>query len=388
MGYEHIEIELKQVSKYPNTPCGDYFLRSKTEAHTTCILCDGRGHGVKANISATMYTNYLKELFNANYSLRNASEKLLKILKNTDANSPYAVFSIARILNDGLTTVLSHDMPAPLFITREKVKVLSQRKIETEYGILLETNCFLKNKEGIMLMSDGVTQAGIGRGYTFGIGSNNLAEFINSKLEKYENKTPQYKIYNELPDIIYNELRRICNNTNDDDISIVLIHARSGTITTVFTGPPTNKEDDTKYVREFLLSKGKKIICGGTTANIIAKNSGRNMEVDMSQVSNFTPPSYHIEGIDLAVEGAITLNQLYNILDADRTLMNNKNPVTKLYDFLMNSDKIVFYLGSVNSSDDGDIGFIQQGIKSRKEIVPLIAEKLRLLGKLVVIELI
>lgn len=237
-------------------------------------------------------------------------------------------------------------------------------------------------------MSDGVTQAGIGRGYTFGIGSNNLAEFINSKLEKYENKTPQYKIYNELPDIIYNELRRICNNTNDDDISIVLIHARSGTITTVFTGPPTNKEDDTKYVREFLLSKGKKIICGGTTANIIAKNSGRNMEVDMSQVSNFTPPSYHIEGIDLAVEGAITLNQLYNILDADRTLMNNKNPVTKLYDFLMNSDKIVFYLGSVNSSDDGDIGFIQQGIKSRKEIVPLIAEKLRLLGKLVVIELI
>ena len=66
--------------------------------------------------------------------------------------------------------------------------------------------------------------------------------------------------------------------------------------------------------------------------------------------------------------------------------MQNSNPVTKLYDYVMNSDKIVFYLGSVNSSDEGDIGFIQQGIKSRKEIVPLIADKLRKLGKLVVIE--
>ncbi|MBQ6269698.1 MAG: SpoIIE family protein phosphatase [Bacteroidetes bacterium] len=386
MGYEHIEIELKQISKYPNTPCGDFFLRWKTAAYTTCILCDGRGHGIKANISATMYANYLQHLFNSNYSLRNACEKLLKILKNTDNNSPYAVFSVIRILNDGVVTVLSHDMPAPLFITNRKVRVLSQRKIETEFGELLETNCFIKDGEGIILMSDGVTQAGIGRGYKFGLGSEKLAELLSENISNLDISISTNTLYKTIPDIIYNIVKDICNNVNDDDISIALIHARTGSITTIFTGPPTNKENDAKYVREFILSKGKKIICGGTTANIVAKNSGREMKVDMYQSSHYTPPSYHIDGIDLAVEGAITLNQLYNILDADRNLMQNSNPVTKLYDYVMNSDKIVFYLGSVNSSDEGDIGFIQQGIKSRKEIVPLIADKLRKLGKLVVIE--
>ena len=139
-------------------------------------------------------------------------------------------------------------------------------------------------------------------------------------------------------------------------------------------------------MREFLLTSGKKIICGGTTAGVIAKNSGRKIDVKMTSPSPFTPPSYAIQGIDLVTEGAISLNQFYNIIDADRNLMEEDNPVTQIYDLLMQADKIIFYVGSGNTSEETDISFIQRGIKRRQEIVPLIAEKMQQLGKIVVIE--
>lgn len=382
MGYEHIEVELKQHSRYEGAPCGDYFIAKKTEAHTTLILCDGKGHGIKANVAATMYANFLMKLLESNYSLRAACKKLIEIMRysTNKANIPYAVFTVARILNDGVTTILSYNMPVPIFISTKKAKIMTQRNVENIAGAeLKETNCYLRNNDGIMLVSDGVTQAGIGRGYAFGWGSEKLSEFVSKKLENNIK-------YTDLPNEIYEEIRKTCQQNNDDDISIAIAHAREGSIATVFTGPPSKQEDDSKYVREFLLTSGKKIICGGTTAGVVAKNLGREINVKMTSPSPFTPPSYEIQGIDLVTEGAISLNQFYNIIDADRNLMEEDNPVTQIYDLLMQADKIIFYIGSANTSEETDISFIQRGIKRRQEIVPLIAEKMRELGKIVVIE--
>ncbi|MPN18026.1 hypothetical protein SDC9_165384 [bioreactor metagenome] len=131
---------------------------------------------------------------------------------------------------------------------------------------------------------------------------------------------------------------------------------------------------------------GFKIVCGGTTANIVSKVTNKQLTVCTETVSAFTPPHYILEGVDLATEGAVTLNQLYNVMDEERILMNDDSPITQLYDYLMNSDKVIFYIGSTNSHTETDIDFIQRGIKSRKQIVPLIAEKLREIGKLVITE--
>ncbi len=380
MGYEHIEIELRQLSRHPGMPCGDFFLRRKTEAHTTMILGDGKGHGIKANIAATMYATYLMQLLDEGYSLRQAFSKLVDIMQKTGRDKePYAVFSVARILNDGVTTVMTYEMPPPVFISRRGAAVLGQRQLEFGNSIIYEANCYLKFGEGIMLMSDGVTQAGIGRGYAYGWGSESLCSFISQKIADKAN-------FADIATAVQQKVFDICEFNNDDDVSIALAFSRKGTLSTIFTGPPTNRQDDSRYVRDFITSDGNKIICGGTTANIVAKVLGRQMTVGTSAASAFTPPSYNIDGIDLATEGAITLNQLYNIMDADRLLMDDSNPVTKLYDLVMASDKIIFYLGCVNFAAEIDIEFIQRGIKTRREIIPLIAARLRYLGKIVVIE--
>jgi len=284
-------------------------------------------------------------------------------------------------------------MPPPIFISHRGATILDQRKLDIDDSTITvhEANCYVKNGEAIAIMSDGVTEAGTGRGYVYGWGSENLCKYINEQIEQCRsNKMVIKEIdYADLSDAIIKKVFNISQQNNDDDTSLVIAHSLQGNVSAIFTGPPTNKADDVKYVRKFLKTEGTKIICGGTTSNIIAKVLNKEMIIETDNTFAFTPPNYKIEGIDLATEGAVTLNQLYNILDADRSLMNNNNPVTMLYDYLMNSDKIIFYLGSINNSyEESDIDFIQKGIKTRKQIVPIIADKLQELGKIVVIELI
>jgi hypothetical protein len=384
MSYEHIEITLNQQSKHPEMPCGDVFYSKKTDKHTTLILCDGKGHGIKANIAATMNVAYLVKLLDSDFSPRAAFFKLAEMLNKigSDGNH-YSVFAVARILSDGVTTLLTYEMPPPIFISPKGATVLDQRKIDFYERTIHETNCYLKSGEAIMLMSDGVTEAGIGRGYNFGWGSSNLCEFLNKIIsENHSNKIN----YEEIADKVAGKVAEICKGNNDDDLSIIFANSRKGNVASVFTGPPSDKSLDMKYVQKFMKTEGKKIICGGTTSNIVAKILNKKMEVDTAVQNSFTPPNYKIEGIDLATEGAITLNQFFNIMDEERNLMDNENPVTKLHDFLMDSDKIIFYIGSFNSQDEAEIDFIQRGIKTRKQIVPIIAEKLEALGKIVVIE--
>lgn len=388
MGYQHINIELRQKPKHSGMPCGDVFYRKKTEQHTTIILCDGKGHGIKANVAASMNCAYLAKLMDSGFSPRAAFFKLIDLLKKvgTDGNH-YSVFSIVRILNDGIASLLTFNMPPPILISLRGATILDQRKLDIADSTVHEANCYVKMGEAIAIMSDGVVEAGIGRGYAYGWGSENLCKFIDEQIEQYRtNKIIKEINYETLSDTIIQKVFNVSQQNNDDDISLVIAHSLQGNVSSILTGPPTNKVDDVKYVRKFLKSDGAKILCGGTTAGIVARVLNKEMVVETDNTFAFTPPKYKIDGIDLATEGAVTLNQLYNILDEDRILMNDSNPVTMLYDYLMNSDKVIFYLGCVNSSEEADIDFIQRGIKTRKQIVPIIAEKLRALGKIVVIE--
>jgi hypothetical protein len=379
--YQHIDIILNQVSKIAGTACGDVFYSSRFPQHTTIILCDGKGHGIKANFAATMNVAYLSKLLQSGFSLRQAFDNLVDFFRyNGSDGGHYSVFSIMRIHNDGMVNILSFSMPSPIFISLTGSKVLNLREIETEYGIINEANCYIKNGEGIILMSDGVTQAGIGRGLDWGWKSEGVCDFINSN---YISKNIDFV---RLSKDIMSEVYKISNNNYDDDITNVIAFARVGKVCNVLTGPPSEKKNDVSVIRKFMSAEGDKIVCGGTTANIVCKVLNTDLIYKAEQNNPYTPPEFIIKNIDLATEGAITLNQLYNVIDEDRELMNNNSPITKLYDKMIEADKIVFWLGTNNPIDEMSLDFIQMGLKSRQHIVPLLADKLRNINKLVVIE--
>ena len=380
--YQHIDIVLNQQSKITETTCGDVFYRERLAQHTTLILCDGKGHGIKANFAATMNVSYLSKLLQSGFSLRQAFDNLIDFFKQVGSDGGhYAVFSMMRIHNDGMVNILSFSMPAPIFISPTAgAKILNLREIETENGIINESNCYIKSGEGIMLMSDGITQAGIGRSLDWGWKDTGVCKFIN---DNYIKKDIDFV---RLSDEIIGEVYKINNNNYDDDITNAIAFAREGNVCNVITGPPAEKKNDISVIRKFMSAEGDKIVCGGTTANVVSKILNTTLIYNTEHSNPYTPPEFIINGIDLATEGAITLNQLDNIIEERRDLMNNDSPVTKLYDKLMKADKIIFWLGINNSVDEKTLDFIKMGLKSRQHIVPLLAEKLKELGKLVVIE--
>lgn len=54
--------------------------------------------------------------------------------------------------------------------------------------------------------------------------------------------------------------------------------------------------------------------------------------------------------------------------------------------FLQTADRVNIIFGGAQNRSSGDISFRQQGILTRERILPLIADKLRTAGKLVVVQ--
>ncbi len=108
-------------------------------------------------------------------------------------------------------------------------------------------------------------------------------------------------------------------------------------------------------------------------------------KVRMGEVSDayHKPPSYEIPDIDYATEGAITLNQVYNILEESPENLDKESSVSELHNLFHSCDTIKFIVGTAANPGHQNIVFRQMGVFPRGVIVQLLAEKLKKLGKLV-----
>ena len=87
---------------------------------------------------------------------------------------------------------------------------------------------------------------------------------------------------------------------------------------TILTGLPKNNKKDSIACREFLEKKGRKAICGSSTMKMYCREL--NIEPKIEIINEGLPQArYHIFDIDLASEGAITLNYCYKILKGNQT---------------------------------------------------------------------
>jgi serine/threonine protein phosphatase PrpC len=376
----HIETMIAQTPKHAGEVCGDVVVCDRDEHATLLVVCDGIGSGIRANIAATLCAARLRTLIQEGLSLRHAVSRVAETMEQAKQDaSTYCAFTAARILNDGSMTALSYEIPSPLLFSSQHVEPLPTRSLTVGKALLLETRCLLQPGEAILLVSDGITQAGIGTRFHQAWGVEGVARFLN-----------QHQItrdtMDKLPGNIIQEAVRLGDGGTNDDMSVLLAMCRPSKTLTIFTGPPSEPLHDHDVVKHFLDTTGWKAICGGTTARIVSDYLGKPMVLDKTADSLIAPPSHHLEGIDLLTEGALTLNQVYNILDADPETFEEESGVTQLYYYMQTADRIHFIMGGSLNPATLHISFKQRGVLPRATIVPLLADKLRAQGKRVVIE--
>lgn len=347
----YIEVKCEQRNHDGERICGDVFLteRLKEENRTIAVLSDGMGHGVKANmlatLTATMAMNFTKE----HRDFRRIAEIIMNTLPVcSERRISYSTFTIIDIEADGSTSILEYDNPNALILRDgEPFDPEWQELImegEKNAGKRLRQCSFVPQKEDrIVFYSDGISQSGLGSDqFPFGWGDESANQYVVDLVKS----NPQISAGR----LTLKMVNRAFANDGyklKDDTSCVSLYFRVPRKLMICTGPPYEKEADQLLADRVRAFDGRKIVCGATTSDILA----RELEVEIEDSLEFTdpdlPPISFMPGFDLVTEGILTLTKVSNIL-------RNYGPATKLstgpadeiVKMLIKSDEIHIIIGT------------------------------------------
>ncbi len=303
-----VDIAWKSLNKHDEELCGDKVEVLHTEDSDIVILADGMGSGVKANILATLTSKILGTMFLNGAEIESCVETIARTLPICQVRKvAYATFSILQISHDGSAYLVEFDNPSCVFVRDRQIvdypyeeRFIEGKKIR-EYRFQVQINdCFV-------LMSDGVIYAGVGELLNFGWTWKDMAQYTlkctketlsASRLAAMLSQAC-YDLYGEKP---------------GDDTTVAVVRVIERRVVNIFTGPPTDKEDDEQLVSDFMKCEGKKVVCGGTSANIAARVLKKEIVTSVNYADPSVPPTASIEGLDLVTEGVLTLGKALGIL--------------------------------------------------------------------------
>ncbi len=350
----YIEVGSVQKNHLGERICGDVFIseKIKSEGRTVVVLSDGMGHGVKANLlstlTATMALNFTKEHKDA---LKIADIIMHTLPVCSERKISYSTFTIVDIDSQGNATILNYDNPdciimrgTELFQPKWEEIILRDEANTDNPEKELKTCSFAAQKEDrIVLMTDGITQSGLGRGkYLLGWGHENVEKMVETTVADHPDISAS-----KLASLIVNKAHGNDGYQAKDDTSAAVIYCREPRKLLICSGPPFDKEKDrelSKVVKQF---NGKKILCGGTTADIV----GRELNISIQDSLEFDdpdlPPISTMEGIDLVTEGILTLSKTAQLLQKYNPQSDiGKGPADLIIRHIKESDEIHFLVGT------------------------------------------
>jgi hypothetical protein len=200
----------------------------------------------------------------------------------------------------------------------------------------------LAPEDRIIFMTDGVTQAGIGSDQLpFGWGRDACIDFVEHVVKR-QTDISAARLSSQ---VVKTALSKNRQHKCIDDISCASVYFRKPRKMVVASGPPFRKENDLRMSRLFDGFEGRKVICGGTTATIIARELGRTVELKLNTAVSDLPPVSVMEGVEVVTEGILTLTELCSYLDKGMK-RRPEEPVALLAKALMESDCIEFLIGT------------------------------------------
>ncbi len=347
----YIEVDCIQKNHEGERICGDVFLseRIKSDERTIIVLSDGMGHGVKANmlatLTSTMALNFTKEHKDVN--------RIADIIMNTlpvcsKRHISYSTFTTIDIESDGKTTILEYDNPETIIIRKNQIFNPGWQCVildsEKNAGKVLKNCTFYAQKEDrIIFCSDGITQSGMGsEKYPFGWGHDKLEDFTKRLI----NNDPQISA-NKLAGKVVNMAYQNDGYKAKDDASCSAIYFREPRKLLICTGPPYEEERDKQLADVVKKFEGKKILCGATTGDIIARELNLEIEDSFEFHDPDLPPIAYMPGIDLVTEGILTLSKVSEILKIyNNNYMLGKGPADQIVKLIKESDEIHFIIGT------------------------------------------
>ncbi|MCC8190316.1 MAG: serine/threonine-protein phosphatase [Planctomycetes bacterium] len=343
-----IDVHHHACRKYNQNVCGDAFVskRFHNEGRLIAVLSDGLGSGVKANILASMTANMALRFVAADKDLLRSCEVMMESLPVCQVRKiSYATFSIVDCDQEGLIRVVEEGNPECI-IMREGLpddvpaRVLTSKIFPSRHMRISETAMAAGDR--IVVCSDGVTQAGIGTmAYPLGWRREGLQNFLSETI--LGNPTISSRELSQA--VVAASMEIEPNGQPLDDTSCLVMYFRQPRRLLVLSGPPYDEDRDAECASILDNFPGRKAVCGGTTANLIAREWGCAIETELPPRGSTIPPCSRMDGVDLVTEGVITLTHVARRLEA-REISGSGDPADRLIDLLLDSDNIEFLVGT------------------------------------------
>lgn len=342
------EIDFYQNRKHGQDVCGDVFFSTKTgdADRRVAVLSDGLGSGVKANIMATMTARMAAKFAASDLDFVSSAEIMMESLPVCQVRKiSYATFTIVDCRARGKTRIIEMDNP-PCLLIRDGELVETEKRAyfspKWKTRKMLFSEITTQPDDRLVMVSDGITQAGLGTtNYSRGFGMDGFKELALSLVRK----NPLISARELSRQIVRQVVSIEAGGMAHDDTTCGVVYFRRPRLLLLVTGPPFERSDDetiANAVRDF---QGIKIIAGGTTANIIARELERQLEMVPSKVGWDLPPTSKMTGVDLVTEGILTLTRVAIYLEAGQVPLR-EDPASLITNFLLDSDVIHLLVGS------------------------------------------
>ncbi|MBM7557263.1 SpoIIE family protein phosphatase [Halanaerobacter jeridensis] len=373
-----VDTKVANVSKKGEELCGDNVEVVSNEQSTIIVLSDGLGSGVKANILANLTTKIASKLLENGISIDEAVETITKTLPVCkERQLAYSTLSVLQIFNDGSCYLVEIDNPPSFFINNSgQVSQLEMSERQVGDKEVREANFKLEEGDMVMLVSDGVVHAGIEGLLNFGLGWSGINDYLKQYLDKYGTTPELAQKIVDLSEAYY------CMEPGDDTTAVIA-QFREERAVTLFTGPPKDEAKDNQVVQKLIEQGDKKVVCGGTTAQIVARELDKELEVKLEYYDQDVPPTSEIEGIDLVTEGLLTLNKTLERLEeaeSEEDLPDKKDGATKLAELLLTSDDVNLLVGQAVNSAHQSLKLPEE-MSIRNQIIKKLVAKLNDKGK-------
>lgn len=305
----HIDMAFKSLNKHGEELCGDKVAVAYTDHSTIAVLADGLGSGVKANILSTLTSKILSTMLRQGATVEEAVSTIVSTLPVCkERGMAYSTFSILEISDDGEGYLVEFDNPFCFYFRNGELMEFHCEYNEYSGKGVYETRFSVMPGDIITLVSDGVIYAGVGASLNFGWTWEHVAEWLKNAVA-LEMSAPR------LCTSLSQAVSDLYMGKPGDDSTVFVANIIPEKVVNLYSGPPKDKANDSKMVKDFMKSGGKKVICGGTSANIVARVLGRQIKTSLHYVDPMIPPVGYIDGIDLVTEGVLTLSRTVEILN-------------------------------------------------------------------------
>jgi len=384
----YVDTAYETLNKHNEELCGDKIEIIRTEDSVVAVLADGLGNGVKANILATMTTKIIGTFMANGLNIDEAVETIASTLPVCkERGIAYSTFSILQIFDSGEGYLVEYDNPSVFVIKKGNLAEIEYEERIISGKVIKESRFTVGQNDLFIMVSDGVIHAGIGQTLNLGWQWPHVSEYIKKTNKRDMSAKTIAKLLISACDNLY-------AHEPGDDTTVVAIKIKKPVILNIMVGPPKDRNEDEKFMKEFMKREGKKVICGGTTAQIAARVLKREIVTSFDYFNPEVPPTALIDGIDLTTEGVLTLGKALDhiriCVSSDSTMkdfleLNEKDGASMLAKILLEeSTSINFFVGcATNPAHQKYEPALSLGVKLK--LVEKMATYLRTLGKQVTI---